>query len=141
MFDILKTAAPSISSASSDATAAAGGLVIAAIVGLVVGIIGSVLVFVLFLNKNNENKYEGFVKWLYNFLQFNRLCIEGILKFTYIFLAIFLTVASFGLISTSFWAFLIVLLVGNLLLRVTYELTMLQILIHRNVRELNEKTK
>ena len=123
------------------ASSASNSMSIAFIVALICAIIGSILIFVLFLRKDNEKKYTGFVKFLYDFLQFNKLCIDGILKFTYLFIAIFITVASFGLISSSFFRFLIVLIVGNLVLRIMYELTMLVILIHRNVRELNEKTK
>lgn len=123
------------------ASSASNSMSIASIVALICAVIGSILIFVLFLRKDNEKKYTGFVKFLYDFLQFNKLCIDGILKFTYLFLAIFISVASFGLISSSFFGFLISLVVGNLVLRILYELTMLVILIHRNVRELNEKTK
>ena len=122
-------------------TTSTSSMGVVAIVALICAIVGSVLVFVLFLRKENESKYTGFVKWLYNFLQFNTLCIDGILKFTYLFLAIFITIASFGSIGDNFLSFLIILVVGNLILRVCYEFSMLVILIHRNVRELNEKTK
>lgn len=112
-----------------------------AIVALVIAIIGAVLTFILFLNKENEKKYTGFTKTLYNFLQFNTLCIDSILKFTYLFLAIFITVLSFGAIANSFLGFLLLLILGNLTLRICYELTMVVILIHRNVREINDRTK
>ena len=123
------------------ATNSTSGMGVAAIVALICAIVGSILIFVLFLRKENEKNYTGFVKKLYNFLQFNTLCIDYILKFTYLFLAIFITVVSFGMITSSFFGFLLTLVLGNLVLRICYELTMLVILIHRNVRELNEKTK
>lgn len=113
----------------------------AALVALVCAIVGSILIFALFLKKDNEKNLNQYTKPIYNFLQFNRLCIESILKFIYLFLAIFITVASFGLISSSFFGFLVTLVVGNLLLRVTFELIMITILIHRNVRDINEKMK
>ena len=130
---------PSSGLVKTTSTASSGSGVML-IVALVCAIVGSILVYVLFLRKENEKKYDGFVKWLYNFLQFNTLCIDGILRFTYLFLAIFITVASFAFI-TEFLTFLIFLVVGNLILRVLYEFSMLVILIHRNVREINEKTK
>ncbi len=132
---------PSSSLVRSASAASTGNSSVVAIVALICAIVGSILVFVLFLRKENESKYTGFVKWLYDFLQFNKLTIDIILRFTYLFLAILITVMSFGLISTSFLGFLIVLIIGNLVLRVVYEFSMLVILIHRNVRELNEKTK
>ena len=132
---------PSSSLVRSATTASASNSSVVAIVALICAIVGSILVFVLFLRKDNESKYTGFVKWLYDYLQFNKLTIDIILRFTYLFLAIFITVTSFGLISTSFLGFLLTLILGNLVLRVVYEFSMLVILIYRNVRELNEKTK
>ena len=132
---------PSSSLVRSASVASTSNSSVVAIVALICAIVGSILVFVLFLRKENETKYTGFVKWLYDYLQFNKLTIDIILRFTYLFLAIFITVMSFGLISTSFLGFLLTLILGNLVLRVVYEFSMLVILIHRNVRELNEKTK
>jgi hypothetical protein len=132
---------PSSSLVRSASAASTSNSSVVAIVALICAIVGSILVFVLFLRKENETKYTGFVKWLYDYLQFNKLTIDIILRFTYLFLAIFITVMSFGLISTSFLGFLLTLILGNLVLRVVYEFSMLVILIHRNVRELNEKTK
>ncbi len=132
---------PSSSLVRSASAASTGNSSVVAIVALICAIVGSILVFVLFLRKDNESKYTGFVKWLYDFLQFNKLTIDIILRFTYLFLAIFITVLSFGLISTSFLGFLLFLILGNLVLRVAYEFSMLVILIYRNVRELNEKNK
>ena len=132
---------PSSSLVRSASAASTSNSSVVAIVALICAIVGSILVFVLFLRKDNESKYTGFVKWLYDFLQFNKLTIDIILRFTYLFLAIFITVMSFGLISSSFLGFLLTLILGNLVLRVVYEFSMLVILIHRNVRELNEKTK
>lgn len=132
---------PSSSLVRSASAASTSNSSVVAIVALICAIVGSILVFVLFLRKENESKYTGFVKWLYDYLQFNKLTIDIILRFTYLFLAIFITVMSFGLISTSFLGFLLTLILGNLVLRVVYEFSMLVILIHRNVRELNEKTK
>lgn len=123
------------------ATTASSNVTVALIVALVCAIVGSILVFVLFLRKENESKYTGFVKWLYNFLQFNTLTIDIILRFTYLFLAIFISVLAIATIGSGFLSSLLILVIGNLILRVCYEFSMLVILIHRNVRELNEKTK
>ena len=118
------------------ASSASNSMSIAFIVALICAIIGSILIFVLFLRKDNEKKYTGFVKFLYDFLQFNKLCIDGILKFTYLFIAIFITVASFGLISSSFFRFLIVLIVGNLVLRMAYEASVMFVNMYENTKEI-----
>ena len=104
---------PSSSLVRSASAASTSNSSVVAIVALICAIVGSILVFVLFLRKDNESKYTGFVKWLYDYLQFNKLTIDIILRFTYLFLAIFITVASFGLISTSFLGFLLTLILGN----------------------------
>jgi len=114
---------------------------IAMIVGFILGIIGAVLIYVLFMRKDNANKLKGFAKYLYDFLHFDKLCIEFILKITYIFAAIFLTVYSFGLIPIHFLAFLLFLIFGNVILRITYEMTMVLFSIHKNVKDINEKMK
>ncbi len=118
-----------------------GGNTIWGIIALVIAIAATVCIFVIFLNKKNAGKYKGFLGWLYDFLDFKKMLIEKILKMTYVCLTIYLTLYSFALIGTSFLAFLGVLLLGNLILRVTYELTMLLINICVNVSEINKKMK
>ena len=89
----------------------------------------------------NEGKYKGFMAWLYSFVKFKKLYITVILKVTYMIGAIFLTLYSFALIGTSFLAFLGMLLLGNLFLRLAYEGALVILSIHENVVELNSKTK
>lgn len=111
------------------------------IIAFIIAIAATVCLFVVFLNKNNEKKFSGFLGWLYNFLNFKVFTIELILKVTYVCLAIYLTLSSFALIGTSFMAFLICIIGGNIALRVTYELLMLLVSICTNVSEINKKLK
>ena len=55
--------------------------------------------------------------------------------------AIYITLYSFALIGTSFGSFLGMLIGGNLVLRITYELLILIISICSNVSEINKKLK
>lgn len=89
----------------------------------------------------NEKKYKGFLGWLYDFLTFKKFVIDYILRFTYVCLAIYLTLASFGLIGTSFLLFLTTLIGGNLVLRIAYEFSLMLINICVNVAEINKKMK
>ena len=117
------------------------GTLIWTIISAVVALIGGiVLYFTVFANKN-ENKYKGFMGWLYDFVKFKKLYINTILKLTYMIAAIFLTLYSFSLIATNFLLFLGTITLGNLLLRVTYEFSLVLLSIHENVVELNDKTK
>lgn len=109
------------------------------IVALVIAIIGGITLYFVFL-KNNK-KYDGFVKKLHEFFNFKTLLVEEIFKITYLCGAIFITLYSFGLIKYSFVAFLLMLIVGNLVLRVCYELSILLIKICQNTSEINKKLK
>lgn len=111
------------------------------IIALVIAICATIVIFVLFLTKKNEKKYKGFLGWLYDFLTFKKYVIDYILRFTYVCLAIYLTLASFALIGTSFLLFLITLVGGNLVLRIAYEFSLMLISICVNVAEINKKMK
>ena len=69
------------------------------------------------------------------------MLIETIMKIAYIFIAIFITLGSFALISSSFVSFLLVLIFGNIIARVTYEFVMITISIWKNTRDINRKMK
>lgn len=102
------------------------------IVSLVLAIVGGILVYFLFLNKKNEGKFTGFLGWLYDFLSFKRVCLEVLLKITYLIIAIYITLSSFALIGSSFLSFLSTLVVGNLVVRIIYEFSLLLLVICRN---------
>ena len=86
-----------------------------------------------------EGKYTGFLGWMYDFLTFKKLTIENVLKILYLICAIFITLSSFSMISASFLAFLLYLVVGNLVARVSYELILVKLIICRNTTEINKK--
>jgi len=117
------------------------GSLIWTIISAVVAIAGTVCIFILFLNKKNEGKFKGFLGWLYDFLHFKNLVIEFVLKATYIALAIFITLGSFSLIGSSFISFILMLTLGNVLLRLIYEMSILFVKICNNVSEINKKMK
>ncbi|MBQ8233964.1 MAG: hypothetical protein IJZ36_00090 [Bacilli bacterium] len=109
------------------------------ITSIVVAIVGGIAVYFTYLNKKNE--YNGFLKILHDFLNFKLLIIENILKLTYLILAVFITLYSFIYIGISFISFLSTLLLGNLILRISYELILLLIKICKNIEEINGKMK
>ena len=47
--------------------------------------------------------------------------------------------SSFSIISTSFIAFLLYLVIGNLAVRIAYELILVRLIICRNTTEINKK--
>ena len=109
------------------------------IISAVIAVIGGFVLYFTFLSKNNEGKFEGWKGWMYDFLTFKKMVIENILKVVYLILAIFITLSSLGVISESFLGFLAYLIIGNLVLRVVYELSLVILIICRNTTEMNKK--
>lgn len=132
MYDF-DTYSPSISSG-------AAGSIVWTIVSVVLAIIGGILAYILFINKNNklDNK---FLVWLRDFLSFKNLLLETILKVTYVILAIFITLTSFNMIGVNFFGFLLYLIIGNVVLRIIYESSLMLLMIWKNTSEINKKMK
>lgn len=126
---------------SSYALSSAVGSTVWLIVSLILAIVGGILVYFLFLSKKNEGKFTGFLGWLYDFLSFKKMFLETLLKVTYLILAIYVTLGSFALIGTSFLSFLLMLVVGNIVVRVIYEFSLILLVICRNTTEIAKNTK
>ena len=109
------------------------------IISLVLAIVGGIVLYFTFLSKKNEGKYTGFLGWMYDFLTFKKMVIENILKILYLIIAMFITLSSFSVISTSFLAFIVYLVVGNLIARIGYELFLVVLIICRNTTEISKK--
>ena len=76
---------------------------------------------------------------MYEFLNFKKYTIEAILKVTYLMAAIFVTLSSFAVISSSFLGFVMYLVFGNLMLRIFYEFALILLVICRNTTDINNK--
>ena len=121
---------------------ASTGVLIWTIVSAILAIVGGILIYVLFLSKKNEGKFTNkFVTWLYDFLRFDSMMIEVLLKVLYLISALFITLYSFALIGGSFLAFILVLVLGNVSLRIGYELILILIQIWKNTTEIKNNVK
>lgn len=109
------------------------------IISAVIAVIGGIVLYFTFLSKKNEGKYTGFLGWMYDFLTFKKMVIENILKILYIVIASFITLSSFAVISRSFLSFILVLVVGNLITRIMYELFLVVLVICRNTTDISKK--
>ncbi|MBE6156079.1 MAG: hypothetical protein E7164_04950 [Firmicutes bacterium] len=116
------------------------GSVVWTAVAFILAIIGGVLAYVLFVKANNkvDNKI---LSWLKEFLDFKKMVIEIVLKVSYAVLAIFITLFSFNFIGSSFLSFLLILTLGNVILRITYEISLMMVMIWKNTTEINKKMK
>ncbi len=128
-----------LGSATKAASAGLGAL-IWTIIALVLSLAGCFVIYFLFVKKDVKTNSK-FVLWLQEFLRFNKMLIEPIIKIAYIFGALFLTLGSFALISTSFVSFLLTITVGNILLRIAYEFSMILVMLWKNTNDINKKLK
>ena len=67
------------------------------------------------------------------------MSLETILKICYLVLSLFITITSFSLISTSFVAFIVYLIVGNIIVRLIFEGALLIVMIYRKLNDINDK--
>lgn len=89
------------------------------------------LVFAFLIQKKKAPRGR-FMRWLREFLNFRSILIAGIIKFLYVFLAVVLTITSIivmfqgrdDTVLTMILIGLAMLIIGNILLRITMELTM-----------------
>ncbi len=109
------------------------------IIALVIAVAGGIALYFTFLSKKNDGKWTGFLGWLYNTLTFKNMIVETILKILYLVIAIFITLYSLGLIAVNIISALLLLIVGNILLRVCYEFMLLAIITCRNTSDINSK--
>ena len=116
------------------------GAIVWTIIAFVLSLIGCFVVYFLFVKKDVKTKSK-FVLWLQEFLRFNKMLIEPILKIAYIFGALFITLWSFTFIGINFLSFLLMLIGGNVLLRICYEFSMILIMLWKNTNDINKKIK
>ena len=118
------------------------GSIIWIIISLIIALVGCFLVYFMFVNKDNKLKNNKLV-WLRNYLKFDKMLIEIILKIAYIFAAICITLLPLAFI-TSFGSFIVILILiifGNLITRVIYEGMLIKIMIWKNTTEIKNSIK
>ena len=110
------------------------------IIAILVSVILAIVLNFTFLSKKNEGKYTGFLGKVYNFLCFNKFYLEEILKLLYVVLATVTTVVGlFVIFSANFIAGLMMILFGNLGIRIVYELAMMFIILCRKTVAVDKK--
>lgn len=109
----------------------------------IVALIIAIILMLTFLSKNNKGKYHGFLKGLYDFLNFRKLTINAVLRLIYLVVAItgalsyIFSMFSYGI--GGFFVYLFALVVYEIVLRLGFELIMLLVVGVSNIIEINEK--
>lgn len=117
---------------------------ILAVIFVILALAGGIVLYFTVFNKKNDGKYTGFMKWLYDFVHFRVLTIEAIMKITYLFAAISVTLTSFLWFEQGLMGLLLCplqIILGNVITRIAYEFALMLIIITRNTTEINSKLK
>lgn len=109
------------------------------IISVLLAVIGGILLFNTYFVKDKEDKYTGYKKLLYDFLNFKVTIIEPIFRVLYLIVAIAITLGSFSLLTVNFFKFVAVLVFGNIAVRLGFELLLLTLRLFKDVDEINEK--
>ena len=95
------------------------------IISVLLAVIGGIFLFSTYFSKDKEKEYTGFKKVLYDFVNFKFTIIEPIFRVLYLIIAIALTLSSFSLITKNFFEFIALVLFGNIILRLIFEMLLL----------------
>lgn len=128
--------------ATASALTQSGDPDVLTIVAMVVAVCGAITLFFTFLTKNNEGKFTGFVGMLYDTFTFKKFWLKPLLKVTYLMLAIYTTISSFGYLSIEKYGWkmwLQTLIIGNLVLRMAYEAGIMFVSMYENSKAIKEK--
>lgn len=108
-------------------------------IAFVIAIAAGIMIYFMFV-KDNKPVSKNLQK-LKDLLDFKTMLIEPILKIVYIIATVFIILFSFGFISINFVSFLMVLILGPIGIRIVYELMMINIMVWKNTKEINDNIK
>lgn len=109
-------------------------------IGFILAIVLVILICVFVLPDNKRKELSPPLQWLHDQVNFRILWIEKILKIFYIIsTCMFVCIGFFLLFGRTFLIGLLLILIGIFGVRIVYEYLLLQILILKNTRQINEK--
>lgn len=120
---------------------AMNGTYIWMIMSAVIAVIGGFVLYFIFTNKEFSSKLTGFTKQLAAFLSFEKGILLPILKIAYLIITIYITLSSFALIGENFIGFLLMITIGNILVRVGFEMSLLLVGLAADVKEIKKGLK
>ena len=114
-------------------------------VGIISALVCSILVWVLVMPEKKRPTLNAFFTFVSDVFNFRSLLIEKILKFTYLLLTLFAILFGFLAFVVSIddgraaLIGILVMILGPIVLRLIYELSMMAVLLVKNVIEINNK--
>ena len=115
------------------------------VLSVILAIVGAILLFVNVLPEKKRSGLNNFFKKVADIFNFKNLLLESILKFCYALTTLF--VISYGFFTlfskvygdSMFLPGLLLMVLGPIVIRIVYELSMMFILLVKNVIEINKK--
>lgn len=110
------------------------------IVGVIVGLVLTILLYVLVFPESRKASLNGFFQFIKDFFDMKYLLIEKILKFIYVLNTMtVIAVGFFYLFGSTFVVGLLMIIFGPIVQRLLYESFMLVILLVKNTMDINNK--
>ena len=135
-------------------------MLVFAIISIITALAATVLAFIFIVPEKKRSKLNSFGKLLHDIANFKFLFIEKVLQFFYIYATVFSLVFGFfsifnfqtyrsysyygyGRTRTEWygWMGLIYMILGPIIIRITYEILLLGILKLKNIIQINNKLK
>lgn len=103
-------------------------------------IAGGLALYFLFAKRQETPSQNPVVRWLHGALSFRTLFTEHLLRALYCIVVVAITVISITLLFENFFYAVLYFVIGNIVARIVFELTMLLMILCRNVQEINQKS-
>ena len=113
------------------------------VISVIIGITAGVLAMIFYLPKKNRERYKHrrMLLFSYDFLNFKYMALGTIAKVLYITNAVVLIIVGlYFLFAINFLTGLAVIILGNVVLRILYELFLILYAIHDNLNQLTNHT-
>jgi len=113
------------------------------VISVIIGITAGVLAMIFYLPKKNRERYKHrrMLLFSYDFLNFKYMALGTIAKVLYIANAVVLIIVGlYFLFAINFLTGLAVIILGNVVLRILYELFLILYAIHDNLNQLTNHT-
>ncbi len=109
------------------------------VVALVLAIVGTVLAYIFIMPKEKVKGLNKFWYFVHNVFSFKTLLVEKIFKALYVFVTIYLLLAGFLSLFNNFLAGLLMMTLGPIGARISFEMIMMFILLVQNVSAIRSK--
>ena len=115
------------------------GYLVTIILFSILAVAGGIVIQVVFLSKKNEGRFTGFLGWLYKFLSFKTWLIEVIIKVLYLIQTLYVIFFGLVMLFTNFGLGLLLIILGPIVVRIVYEISLLFVMLCFNVSDINNK--